>query len=318
MRKFKILLILLFIIILAACSNTGNEDLYIPEITRIEGREGDALIWKVSSNTATVYLVGTIHVGLESLYPMQQVLLDAFYRSDVLAVEIDTIAIERSLQTQIRMAEMMILEDGSTIEAHVSSETFELFQKFIENKSLLEQQVLSSLRVGFAAMTLMQMQLEEWGFMDVPGVDHFFLEIAHEIGKEILEVESMEYQLGIIIGFSKALQELQLREILETPEEESRELMEKMLNMWINGDAEALRYLLETADNEFRQTNATLFIEYNTAMMLNRDIAMTESIIEMLSGNQTVFFAVGAAHIIGENGIIEQLENAGWTVTRVE
>ena len=318
MKQIKMLLIILLAIFIAACSNNEVNEPETPEHTRVEGRAGEALIWQVSSETATVYLVGTIHVGLENLYPMQQVLLDAFYRSDALAVELDTVSFERNFQDQMRMVEMMVFDDGTTVEDHVSAETFEMLELRLADMSALERHAVSVMRVGAIAMTLMQVQLDEWGFMDVPGVDHFFLDLAHEIGKEIIEVETMEFQIGLIVGFSSALQELQLREVLETPAEEALELMNTMFNLWLTGDAEGLRELLDESNREFANEEPELFEEYNTAMMLNRDIAMTELVIEMLSGNQTIFFAVGAAHIVGENGVIEQLEAQGWTVTRVQ
>ena len=320
MKKLKILLILLLIVIVSACSNNETYEPYVPEHVRIEGREGDALIWRVTSDTATVYLVGTIHVGLENLYPMQQILLDAFYRSDIIAVEINSVAMESSMTTMIQMAEMMMLQDGTTIEDHISSETMEMLEEFKDYMGLsaLERLSINHMTVSAASMTLMAMQMEEWGFMEVPGVDHFFIELAHEIGKEVIEAESWEFQLELMLDFSPELQELLLRDLLTTSGEEGREYMEKMFNIWLEGDAVGLRNLIDESNEEFRRYSRRLFEEYNTAMMLNRDIAMTELIVEMLSGNQTVFFAVGAAHMVAENGIIDLLEEKGWTVTRVQ
>ena len=316
MKKLKrIIMTLLFVLLITACTNNdnGNED------QRTQGREGEALIWRVSSDTATVYLVGTIHVGLENLYPMQQILLDAFYRSEVLAVEVDIVAIESSLQTQFELAQLMILDDGTTISDHLSEETMDLLEEYLDtiNMSGMERQILHSLRIGALTVTLMQNQLAEWGFMEVSGVDKFFLELAHEREKEIIEVETATFQIEMFMNFSPRLQEFMLRDLIETPVAEARAHIDRIYNYWLAGNDVGLRNLLDETNQEMMAYSRTLFEEYNTAIMLNRDIAMVEKIHELLDGNQTVFFAVGAAHIIGENGVIEQLEAEGLTVTRV-
>ena len=320
MKQLKILLILLLAAFISACSNDDTYEPKTPDIPRVEGREGDALIWRVTSDTATIYLVGTIHIGNEDLYPMQQVLLDAFYRSDALAVEFDLVSFERDVQAQLRMIDKMMLED-TTVKDHLSPETFALLESYLEGRNAIERSILLGMRVGALTMTLMQEYMMEWGWFETRGVDQFFLDLAHELGMKIIEVESPESQMEMLFGFSDELNELQLREILDATEEDIEkyfnEEMNRMLNIWINGDADALRELLDETNREMERENPRLFEEYNTAMMINRDIAMAARIVEMLAGNQTIFFAVGAAHMVAENGIIELLTEKGWTVERV-
>src|SRR5262245_60395437 len=47
------------------------------------------LMWKATSPTGTVYLVGSIHVGDSSMYPLPQQVEAAFAAAKVLAVEIN-------------------------------------------------------------------------------------------------------------------------------------------------------------------------------------------------------------------------------------
>ena len=58
--------------------------------------------------------------------------------------------------------------------------------------------------------------------------------------------------------------------------------------------------------------------EYVEKMITERDKIMADGIKSYLKSGETVFVAVGLAHVIGENGIVDQLREAGYTVTSVE
>jgi len=60
------------------------------------------------------------------------------------------------------------------------------------------------------------------------------------------------------------------------------------------------------------------FEEYRQKMVVERDKIMTDGICGYLESGETVFVAVGLAHVIGEGGIVDQLTALGYTVTRVQ
>lgn len=60
-----------------------------------------------------LYLLGSIHVGSEDMYPMGQHILDAMEAADVLAFECDT----ASAQAQAAYQELMRCPEGDTLEA---------------------------------------------------------------------------------------------------------------------------------------------------------------------------------------------------------
>ena len=61
----------------------------------------------------------------------------------------------------------------------------------------------------------------------------------------------------------------------------------------------------------------TLWNEYKKAMYTNRNKNMAKIAKQYLQSDETVFYAVGIAHILGENGLIERLQDAGYTVEQV-
>ena len=72
---------------------------------------------------------------------------------------------------------------------------------------------------------------------------------------------------------------------------------------------------METEGSTDEET--ALLTEYNTKMSVNRDKKMTEFVVEKLKGDKDIFVCVGAAHIVGENAVVDQLKDLGYTVTQI-
>jgi len=51
--------------------------------------EAKSLLYKVSSETSTVYILGSIHLAKQELYPLDKTIREAYSKSDVLVVELD-------------------------------------------------------------------------------------------------------------------------------------------------------------------------------------------------------------------------------------
>jgi len=57
--------------------------------TSVQAVNDRALFWQVQSDSATVYLLGSIHYADESFYPLRPEIERAFFNSDHLVVEIN-------------------------------------------------------------------------------------------------------------------------------------------------------------------------------------------------------------------------------------
>jgi uncharacterized protein YbaP (TraB family) len=140
------------------------------------------------------------------------------------------------------------------------------------------------------------------------GIDMHFLTQAIERKVPIVELESIEFQLDMLDGFSPELQEEMLVSSIENYYE-TESGMEELSGMWVSGDEEKLLAITnETGEHE----------ELNKAMLTDRNIPMAEKIDGYLKGKEaaTYFVVVGAAHMLGEDGIVPLLEKKGYKVTR--
>ena len=60
-----------------------------------------------------------------------------------------------------------------------------------------------------------------------------------------------------------------------------------------------------------------MFENYNRALLDDRNLGMRDRAIEYIAGGRTVFFAVGAAHMANDVGLVKLLADAGYTVEAV-
>ncbi|MEM6476749.1 MAG: TraB/GumN family protein [Pseudomonadota bacterium] len=139
------------------------------------------------------------------------------------------------------------------------------------------------------------------------GVD---LVLAREFkDRDILEFEGAAAQLTVFDELAEEDQRVLLSAVVqdvETHEEDSAAL----LSAWLSGDEEALE--------SFTTTGAMADKEVRDALLVNRNRAWLGKLAGLLKGEEKPLVAVGAAHLVGPDGLPKMLEARGYTVRRVE
>ncbi len=288
----------------------------------------DPLFWVAEGkNGGKVYLLGSIHCAEKETYRLPDLLMDAYLESDALAVECDILAYEKDFMAQLQMSQDMMYTDGSGIEDHIDPELYDAIVEFYEDNPSQQLQSLGytidMMKMFKPAMWMSVLEmivLEKTGLDSQKGIDYHFLNIAHAQKKEVIEIESVEFQNDMLFGFSDELMEMQLWSYVSYPVDEQAESLRAMFDGWCEGDPEVLvtaepDYTGYSAE-EIEQTQE-LLEEYYTAMLIDRNLGMVDAAEEMLENGDNVFYVVGAAHMIGNDGIIAGLKDRGWTVKQL-
>jgi uncharacterized protein YbaP (TraB family) len=260
--------------------------------------------WEIRSTTATVYLLGSVHYLKKEVYPLPVVMEDAFRASDVLAVEAN---VDDLTQVDLqKLIDRAFYQGGDTIEKHVSGETFALLKKELQEYSIPVELVYRQ-KPWFVALTLTSLELLTLGFDPNYGIDRHFLSEA-EGKKKIVELESIDYQIDLLSSFSDADQELFLLYTLR-----DLHLMntqgEELLEAWRTGDTKMMRSLV--FGNDYGDKRVAGIYE---KLLYERNRNMSSRIEGLLKTKETCFVVVGAAHLIGERGILETLRSKGYRV----
>jgi len=274
------------------------------------------LLYKVTDDkNNTIWLFGSIHVGKDYFYPLPDYVLDAYNNSDALAVEADMVAYEADTDAQMRDAYKLIYLDGTTIKDHLPEETY---KKGVE--TLTEMGVYSEFLdycIPYLWVSEIQNYLTEKAGLDYKlGIDMHLLNDAYENNKEIIEIESAEFQNNMMANFSEELQAVLLEDMLEAydyPDLYKKD-METLLKFWELGKEKLLaKYLNAEGEYESAQEEA-LYKEYDEEMVVKRNLSMTNFAEDALLSGKEVFICVGAAHVVGEEGMSGQLADRGYNV----
>ena len=187
----------------------------------------------------------------------------------------------------------------------------------IKNLKLTEEGI-NILSLSYIDSLLTQLILSKTDIGTQSGVDTYFLEKASNDKKTILEVESYEFQSNLEKSFPDRVNEISITDAIDHMDEAITDL-NNLYKYWKDGNVEELEKLLvEIDESDYSKEDLALMKDYNKKMLDDRNIGMKNKLEEYFNNNYNVFYMVGTAHLIGDNGIAKLVENDGYIVKRVQ
>ncbi len=272
------------------------------------------LFWKATdSDGDVIWMLGSIHVGIEEYYPLPNEILDAYKNADALAVECDIVALESDYSAAYEMAKLMVYTDGSKISDHIDSDVYEAAVEILTDNNMY-MSVYDSMKPVMWFSLIENLAIVDTDLDVKLGIDMFFLKDAKKTKKTILEVESAVFQYEMLAGFSPELQEALLVNAVNGYKDGSLKRGTVMqVNAWGVGDEELLTSMAIPAPEQIEG----IYEEYWQAMMIDRNVGMADFCEEKLEEGKEVFVVVGLAHFLGDDGIVALLRERGYTVEKI-
>lgn len=249
-------------------------------------------LWEVKSDSSTVYLLGSIHIGKKEMYPLNPIIENAFDECNNLVVEVDI----KDIGITTKTLEIMYSGD-STVKDELSEYRYEKWKeiaKYCNTPSIM----INKFRLGYSLIFLELKKLLELGFMPDFGVDMYFLNKAE--GKKILELETPDSQTELMNSIVYSVDTNMIDIELFKP---GVEIIDSLMYAWENGDSKYLEEIIISQDSIFSFGGNDINYKLND----ERNFKMVEIIEDYLKSNDKYFVIVGAAHLVGENGIINLL-----------
>jgi len=266
-----------------------------------------SFLWKIQSKTSTVYVLGSLHLAKKEIYPLSQKIENAFDQSNFLVVEANVNDIKK-IDIQ-KLMESAFYPANDALEKHVSPETFEWVKRETEGLGI-PLELLGKQKPWFLAMTLVSLESIKLGLDPNLGIDRYFLSKA-EGKKKILELESLDYQISLLSGFSEKDQELFLIYTLKDLNVMEQE-MGPLIQAWVSGDAQAMESILARSVSEDKRLSAIL-----EKLIFERNRRMVAKIEDFLRTKETYFVIVGAGHLVGKQGILKLLGEKGYLIEQL-
>jgi len=272
--------------------------------------DAKSILYKASSSTATVYILGSIHLAKPELYPLKEPIEDAYKESDVLVVELDPNS-QHSMQViQGAMMTLGMYPPGKRLKSELSPKTYRLLSDYLK-KVGLSLDIMQPMRPWTVMLQLSVMEMMRLGYDPNLGIDQHFLKKAKREGKPVLEIESAEEQMALLSKDDKTFQDLLLRYTIEEMHE-MEPLLNEMFRSWKTGDAKALAKVVDSSlvvDPRLK--------EIYEELITKRNYKMTKKIASYLKTAKRYFVVVGAGHVVGDEGIVELLKRRGFKVIQL-
>jgi uncharacterized protein YbaP (TraB family) len=269
----------------------------------------ESSVWQIRKDGNTIYIGGSVHI-LPRDVAIPGAFNKAFEAADVLVFEADVSELQENPALIQSLQSKMLLPEGQTLKTVLAPESY---QKLSEACALFGLSVteLEQIKPSMVLNLLSIMQLQQYGFTE-EGADMYYMEQAKKEHKEMMFLESADFQIDLIASmFDDNIDEYIDYEVVELEKDKDaiKTEMEKVLKDWTNG-----------TDEYIVQSNSEMKAEYPFVydnLIKDRNNTWVPIIEGYLESPPVEFIIVGLGHIHGEDGLLKQMKEAGYSVNQV-
>lgn len=260
--------------------------------------KNQSLLWKISGNglEKPSYLYGTIHMIPKDKFFVPKGTEDLISKAEALVLEID---LDIPMKKQIEMAQKMMLPQGKTYKDYLDSSTYAEVLSYLSDSLKMgegkTERYMHIKPVYISGPILMEV------YSDIEMYEKYFSKIAKKNKLELLSLETLDYQMGVLdsISLEEQFEDFNISEMFTEYED--------LLEVYINQDIDGIHNIMNKNEKE----------EMLDLLFTLRNKNWAEKLTNEILPNQTVFIAVGSGHLPGENGVINLLRQKGYTVEPV-
>jgi uncharacterized protein len=262
--------------------------------------------WKATGKGGVIYLIGSIHVMTPDFYPLDPALEAAFKDADLLVEEVD-MAEMLDPAAQMRILSRGMLPGDQSLDKLLSPATLALVRKATGDLGAAGGPLMR-FKPWMLAVALQGLELQKAGFDPELGLDRHFYDQAKEAGKAVQGLETADYQISVFDGMTMEQQDRMLAQTLKELETELASVG-KLAAAWKSGDALTVERIVQAELKADPLIYQRLLIDRNKNWMPK---------IEALFGRRgRALVVVGAAHLVGPDGVVAMLKAKGYTVEQL-
>ncbi|HEX8029145.1 MAG TPA: TraB/GumN family protein [Vicinamibacterales bacterium] len=279
---------------------------FVLAVSPLRAQTGKSFMWKVEGEGGNIaYLLGSLHVLTPEWYPLNATINNAFTGSRIL---IEELLLDEASDPTAMMSAMMkaMLTDGRTLDQVISPQLYADVKRRAEQTGM-PMMAIQRMKPWLVAITLMAPTLQNAGFTPELGVDRHFYDRAQTSGMKVQGLETLAYQLDRFDQMSPKLQEEMLKSTIEDLDKEVAGIKD-MAKAWGTGDVVAMEKMMLDGLKQSPELYTLLLVERNNNWMPH-----VEACVKQNSG---CFIVVGAAHLVGPDGLPAMLAKKGYRVTQ--
>ncbi|HRI14750.1 MAG TPA: TraB/GumN family protein [Verrucomicrobiota bacterium] len=259
-------------------------------------------VWRVQSTNGVLFLAGSLH-ELRARDRPSASLYEAYALCDRIVFEVDLAEIGQE-DFRREVTRLARLPPGKSLTKQLDAATVQKLRQLARRQSLPEDE-FEQFRPWFASSYASLLLLSEAGFEAAHGTDQTFFDRAVREGKPRESLETGRQQLDMLVNLPERDGLAELRRDLTNGLAEA----EALVQAWKTGDVEAMERLAL----EDRNASPSMYDRLLTA----RNAAWLPRLEHWLAGTNSTLVLVGAAHLVGTNGLVHLLERRGHSVRQM-
>lgn len=304
---------------------TGKDNKNSP--TQEEKKESTStpLLYEVTKENSDtkIYLFGSIHVANDKAYPLPNKILEAYKTSDFIAVEFDMIEFSTDFSAQTEAAQKFLCPDGKKLKDVMYEDSYNLLINYLKENNQYNSLYEYYRPVMFYSI-IQNIMVEKTKLDSNKGIDMYFLKQAKKDKKEILEIESAQYQYDLLSSFPDKLFDLLIKYSIKNEEQMIKDTKD-LYDAWLTGNKEKIiesstdgnEEDFEEGFEEYDDDLEIIIADYSERLITKRNIEMLEKVKQYFKEEKNVFVVVGAAHIVGDGALVELLTSNDYNVTQI-
>ncbi|TMX38761.1 TraB/GumN family protein [Vibrio sp. Hep-1b-8] len=258
----------------------------------------EPLYWKAQKGPLTYTIIGSVHVGDESMYPLPEKIFKQLKASKGLIVE-----------TDIRQTSGIQYPPIDLVAKDVLSKQQQDELLGIATLLQLKGNELLLSPPWAVALAIQLKQIEYLGYSATDGVDIRLANKATLWNIPVIGLESLQFQIDLLTGQDQAGKEMLISAIEEF--DHSEDSTHCLIDSWKAGDLDKL--------NEFA-TLAEMSEELESALLTDRNLDWAEKLsnpnwLPDNKGNYVV--VVGTLHLLGEQSVLQLLKDYGFKISQL-
>lgn len=262
----------------------------------------NSLLWKIMGNQMKQpsYLFGTMHLICKEDYIWTPAMERAFQASNELCLEMDM----DDPMVMLQIAQGMVDASGKSLSEYFSAEDYSLVQQYFYDKLQLSNAILASLK---PTALMMLMVTDGITCSEKQSYETELMQEAQKLKKNIVGLETPQEQLKLLENTPSDSVASALLKMIKLPKSSDDNDYPVLVAAYKKQNLSKLNMLIKKTD----QNNISL-----NAFLDERNMKWIERMEERMD-QQPTFFAVGAGHLYGVNGVLQLLKEKGYKVAPV-
>ncbi|MEL6569397.1 MAG: TraB/GumN family protein [Pseudomonadota bacterium] len=268
---------------------------------------GEPPVWTLADEDTTVHLFGTVHILKPETKWRTETLDSVLTEADALYFEADVSSPEAAAEMARIVPQLGVFQDGTKLTDLLDADEL----KEVEEAATLigvPMQAIEPMKPWLATVQMSVLALQKQGYAADSGVETVLTGLAKEQDIPLRYLESATEQLNFFADLPLEDQvEFLVASAIQI--EDDPNMLDKLVEEWAEGDVDDLAAIM--AEPDVMGSDAVYDI-----LIVERNQNWVQQIKTLMDAEEGTFLmAVGAAHLAGDDSVVEMLRADGIDVS---